>query len=243
MPAETWPLAGAALSLGIVHTLLGPDHYVPFVAMSQAGRWSTRKTLIITWLCGLGHVISSLLIGVLGIALGIAVQRLEGIESHRGELAAWLLIAFGSTYMVWGLVHARRGRTHSHVHVHADGTIHKHPHDHHGQHLHPHSGATGDVPVEGPVRMTPWILFTIFLFGPCEPLIPLLMYPAAKANAWGLVIVTALFSLATLATMTLMVVLLVGGCALAGFSALQRSVHAMAGCLVLACGVAMKLGF
>jgi len=27
-----------------------------------------------------------------------------------------------------------------------------------------------------------WALFLIFVFGPCEPLIPLIMYPAAKLN-------------------------------------------------------------
>ena len=35
------------------------------------------------------------MLGFLGIALGIAVARLEGVESTRGEIAAWLLIGFG----------------------------------------------------------------------------------------------------------------------------------------------------
>ena len=34
---------------------------------------------------------------------------------------------------------------------------------HHGEHMHPHLvGAS----------LTPWALFVIFVFGPCEPLIP-----------------------------------------------------------------------
>ena len=37
-----------AASIGFVHTLLGPDHYLPFVAMGQPARWSTRRTLWIT---------------------------------------------------------------------------------------------------------------------------------------------------------------------------------------------------
>ena len=228
MSIEIWSLAGIAVTVGCLHTLLGPDHYLPFVAMSRAGGWSMRKTLIVTWLCGLGHVASSLLLGLIGIGLGLAVNRLEGIEETRGGIAAWLLIGFGFAYLSWGIVHALRGRAHSHVHVHSDGTTHTHPHHHHEAHLHPHSG----TPTDSPSRMTPWILFTIFLFGPCEPLIPILMYPAAEASMSGVVLVTALFSLATLLTMTAMVSLLVHGVKFVRFSAMERYSHAFAGGLL-----------
>ena len=38
------------------------------------------------------------------------------------------------------------------------------------------------------------ILFTIFVFGPCEPLIPILMYPAAKSSVAGMLLVAGVFS-------------------------------------------------
>jgi nickel/cobalt exporter len=238
MPSELWSLGGAAFSVGLLHTLLGPDHYLPFVAMSRAGGWSIRKTLLITTLCGVGHVGSSLLLGLLGIALGTAVNRLEGIEESRGTLAAWLLIGFGLAYLTWGIVRAVRGRTHTHEHVHSDGTVHMHPHEHHGGHLHAHD----TDPAPKPERMTPWILFTIFIFGPCEPLIPLVMYPAAENSVWGVAVVTLLFSLATLLTMILAVRLLIGGFNLLRFSAWGRFSHALAGGVVLVCGMAVKFG-
>lgn len=238
MPTDFWSLAGAAVLIGGAHTLLGPDHYVPFVAMSRAGKWSVRKTMIVTWLCGLGHIAGSVLIGLLGIALGIAVSQLEGIEAIRGDLAGWLLVAFGLVYLVWGIVYSIRKQEHSHVHVHGDGTLHAHPHHHQGGHLHPHT----DTAPAKPVRYTPWILFTVFLFGPCEPLIPLLMYPAAKGSIWGVVGVTFLFALATLVTMTAMVFLLVFGVKSLRFSALERYSHAIAGALVLGCGIAVTVG-
>jgi sulfite exporter TauE/SafE len=238
MPSELWSLGGAAFSVGFLHTLLGPDHYLPFVAMSRAGGWSIRKTLAVTALCGAGHVGSSVLLGLLGIALGSAVNRLEGIEESRGALAAWLLIGFGLAYLTWGIVRAIRGQTHSHVHVHADGTVHAHPHQHHAEHLHSHDTACAPQPG----RMTPWILFTIFIFGPCEPLIPLVMYPAAENSILGVAVVTLLFSLATLLTMTLAVRLLVGGIDLLRFSAWGRFSDALAGGVVLACGMAVKFG-
>lgn len=235
---EIWSLAGLSLAVGGLHTLLGPDHYVPFVAMSRAGGWTTRKTLVVTVLCGLGHVLSSVLLGSVGIALGLAVNRLEGIEAARGGIAGWLLIGFGIVYLAWGLVYGLRGRSHSHPHVHADGTMHTHPHSHDTAHLHPHAPAS----TTRLGTMTPWILFTIFFFGPCEPLIPLLMYPAAEASLGGVVVVTLVFSLATLATMVAMVGLLVSGVRLVKFPFLERFNHAFAGGLILACGAAIKLG-
>jgi len=238
MPAELWSLAGAAFSVGCLHTLLGPDHYLPFVAMSRAGNWSTRKTLLITGLCGIGHVGSSVLLGFVGIALGLALNQLEGIEESRGGFAAWLLIAFGLAYLTWGIVRAVRRQPHSHVHAHADGTVHTHSHHHHDEHLHAHA----DAPSGKPAQMTPWVLFTIFFFGPCEPLIPLVMYPASENNVSGVIVVTLLFTLATLMTMTVAVRLLIGGFSLMHLSAWGRYIHALARGIVLACRVAVKLG-
>ena len=78
-----------AASLGFVHTALGPDHYLPFIVMSKARKWSWRKTFWVTGLSGLGHVGSSVLLGAIGIAAGYGISKLEGIESMRGDWAAW----------------------------------------------------------------------------------------------------------------------------------------------------------
>jgi sulfite exporter TauE/SafE len=102
MSSELLVLIGTAATLGLVHTVLGPDHYLPFIVISRARRWSLPKTLSISFLCGLGHVLSSVVLGLIGIALGIAVSRLEGVESFRGGAAAWLLIGFGFAYFIWG---------------------------------------------------------------------------------------------------------------------------------------------
>ena len=103
MPNGIWVLAGTAAGIGFIHTVIGPDHYLPFIVMARARKWTLSKTLVISFLCGLGHVLSSVVLGFLGIALGIAVTRLEGVESFRGGLAAWLLIAFGLAYFVRGM--------------------------------------------------------------------------------------------------------------------------------------------
>jgi len=103
MTTELNALVIAAACIGFFHTILGPDHYLPFIMMSWARKWSTLKTGLITLLCGIGHIGSSVLLGMIGVSLGLAIKKLELIESVRGNLAAWLLIAFGLAYMVWGL--------------------------------------------------------------------------------------------------------------------------------------------
>lgn len=228
MTNELTALIVTAASIGLIHTLLGPDHYLPFVAMSQARQWSTMKTSIVTILCGIGHVLSSVVLGFLGILLGIAVTSLESAESYRGDLAGWALIAFGLVYMVWGFRQAFK----KHRHTHDDGTFHAHPHSH--AHTHPATGKKANI--------TPWVLFAIFVLGPCEPLIPILMYPAANESTLGLWLVTIVFSVTTIGTMLGMVLLLQRGVRFFPLQRMERFAHAMAGFVILSCGLAVKLG-
>jgi nickel/cobalt exporter len=229
---EVLLLAGTAAAIGFGHTLLGPDHYLPFIVLAGARRWSRAKTALVTLVCGLGHILSSVALGFAGIALGAAVFRLEAIESARGEIAGWLLIAFGLVYSVWGLHRALRGRAHEHAHPHEDGMVHSHEHKHLGGHSHVHA-ASGK-------SLTPWVLFTIFVFGPCEPLIPLVMYPAARHNVASVVVVASVFGLATLITM--LAVVLASGYGLSKIPVhnLERYAHALAGLAILLCGGAIR---
>ncbi len=224
-------LVGTAASLGFVHTLIGPDHYLPFVAMAKIGRWSAAKTALVTLCCGLGHVLSSIALGFVGIALGLAAARLEAFESARGEIAAWLLIAFGLAYFVWGLHRAIRGRPHEHAHVHSEG-IHSHEHGHVGDHAHLH-----DAPIPS---ITPWILFTIFVFGPCEVLIPLVMYTAARHNMFSVALVSGVFGISTVATMLGVVLLSHAGFSRLRLGRVERYSQAVGGLVVLLCGSAIK---
>ena len=89
----------SGISIGFIHTLIGVDHSLPFVVLGRAQGWSLTKVLTITGLCGLGHVLSSVVLGTAGIGLGVAISRLEWVEGVRGSLAAWTLIIFGLTYV------------------------------------------------------------------------------------------------------------------------------------------------
>ncbi len=233
MTTELSALLPATASIAFLHTLLGPDHYLPFIAMSKSYRWSLRKTTLVTCLCGIGHVVSSMVLGLPGVGLGLGITRLEALQSFRGDVAAWALIAFGLMYCAWGIRKSISDRPHVHLHGHRNGLIHGHKHTHQRKHVHAH--------VEDKQQnMTPWILFTIFIFGPCEPLLPLLIYPAANSNLGNLIPVTCVFAATTIATMLTIVLLSTLGIKLTPVSKLGRYSHALSGATILICGVSIQ---
>jgi len=221
-----------AISLAVVHTLAGPDHYLPFIVISKARNWSLAKTSWFTILCGLGHVGSSVVLGLLGIAFGIGLSKLVFIEGLRGSIVSYLFTAFGLVYLVWAIYRMIRSKHHNHLHFHRDGSTHHHEHAHHSDHLHVHDEKSR-------INLTPWILFTIFVFGPCEPLIPIVMYPAAKQHYMDLVIVTAVFSLVTIITMLTIVTISFYGIKLLPIKLFERYTHVLAGGTIFLCGMGM----
>jgi sulfite exporter TauE/SafE len=233
LAAEPILLLVTTAAVAVAHTLLGPDHYLPFVAMARARRWSRAKTIRITLLCGLGHVAGSVLLGFVGVGLGFSLASLSGLESLRGSLAAWALILFGLVYAAWGLRMATRRTRHSHWHVHSNGSSHRHEHDHHASHVHVHeSSALGGL--------TGWALFSAFVLGPCEPLLPMMLYPAAAGSSAQIAAVVVVFTAFTLATMVGTVLLATAGVDRMGSLRGARFEHVIAGLLVSGCGVAIQ---
>jgi nickel/cobalt exporter len=225
-------LMATAASIGFLHTILGPDHYLPFIVMSRAGKWSLLKTAIITFLSGIGHILSSVVLGFVGIAVGAEVCKLQIIEAHRGALAGWALIAFGLVYGAWGLRKAIKNREAVHTHI-LDGKRHLHVHKA-GLTVHDHEDTGASV------DLTPWIIFTIFVFGPCEPLIPLLMYPAAQHSTLGVVSVAIVFGAVTISTMLTVVILSALGVRQLQLGWAERYTHALAGGTICLCGIAIQ---
>lgn len=227
---ELLALIVTAVWLGFFHTLLGPDHYLPFVALRQARHWSLRRTLAVTIACGVGHVGSSVAIGVGGIWAGYELGLLERLEATRGDWAGRLLFAFGLLYLAYGIWAAIRNQRHRHHHLHEDGTEHEHTHGHRHEHAHVH----GDTRA-----VTPWVLFIIFVLGPCEPLIPLLILPAIEIGPSGVALVAATFSVATIGTMVGATIALGKGVSVLPLERAERFVHALAGGAIALTGAGM----
>ena len=194
MNPEITVLTLSAAVIAFMHTILGPDHYLPFIAMAKARGWTTGKSLRITLLCGIGHLLGSVVLGIIGITVGVQLASLEWLEGIRGNFAAWLLIGFGLAYTAWGIRQAVRNKPHTHWHDH-EGLTHSHVHTHRESHAHVHQQNSDRK------SLTLWIIFIIFVLGPCEPLIPLLMYPAARESLAGVMMVTFVFGIVTVLTM------------------------------------------
>jgi hypothetical protein len=197
------PLLISAVSVAFFHAL-APDHWVPFVALAKASRWPMRRLAVIATLAGLGHVLSSLLLGLIGLWAGFIVHRLEGAEAWRGAVGLWLLIGFGVAYALWGFKHA--------------------------QHHHPHVSVQEVAKAYAARRV--WMLMAILVFGPCEPLIPL-MFVASQQGLPAVWALSAVFSVVTVGMVVGQSCLSYAGVRLISAPWMERYAHALAGLVII----------
>lgn len=235
MTPEIWVLCGTAATIAFVHTLMGPDHYLPFVALAKSREWSVGKALRTTLVCGAGHIVGSIVLGIIGIYASIQLGALELIEGFRGDIAAWALVSVGLVWMAWGLRKGYRKHQHAHWHTHGEKR-HCHDHNHASEHAHAHGVEEG-----GTRSFAGWAIFIVFILGPCEPLIPILMFPAAKESMLGMLAVTSVFAIVTVLTMLGAVALSVWGLKSIRLPALERYSEAIAGCTIMMCGLSIAV--
>ncbi|MDQ3844187.1 MAG: sulfite exporter TauE/SafE family protein [Bacteroidota bacterium] len=228
MQAELEILLLTAITISMLHTLAGPDHYVPFIALSKSRSWSFSRTLFWTVVCGCGHIWSSVILGLGGAAIGWSLSKLTWLEEVRGGIAGWALAGFGFIYCIWGLVRAGQNRRHKHFDTYEDGALYVYEHRH-GEMVYPQERHA----------VTPWTMFLIFVLGPCEPMIPLLYFPAAKASWWGMLLLIIVYTLFTLLTMVLIVLIGYYGLSFLDTKKLERYMHALGGLTLFVCGMGM----
>ena len=213
---ETIIIAGSAASIGFVHTLLGPDHYLPLVAMAKTNGWSAPKTASYVAVCGVSHLLGTILIGVLVFFLGFAFLNLETLQSIRGDFAGWLLILFGAIYFAWGANWAIR-----------------------------HNRTSSQSKNSNFARCTPFALFLFFILGPCEPLIPLMSLGSESPQVSSSILVVSAFCGATILTMLACVMFFYYGVSrFSFFLRFEKYMHAVTGLIVFLCGCAIQfLGY
>ncbi len=228
MSPELQTLILTAISIAFVHTLTGPDHYLPFIALSKARGWSLLRTCGWTTLCGLGHVLSSVALGLGGAAIGWSLSKVSWLEEVRGGWAGWLMFAFGVLYTAWGAYRMYNNRPHKHFDLENDGTIYVYEHRHN----------QAVAPTER-FRVTPWVMFIIFLLGPCEPMIPLLYFPAAQQHWGNMILLILVYSLCTLVTMLVLVLTGYYGISFSASRSAEKYMHLLGGLTILICGAGM----
>lgn len=206
MDRQTGVLLPAAAFVALLHTLAGVDHYLPFVVLGRAGAWPLRRVALTTAVCGVGHVLGSLFLGLAGVGFGVALADVRWLEALRGELAGLAMLAFGLGWAAWSLLRGPRPAGHG-----------------------------------PPPTLAGWSLFLIFVLGPCEPLVPLLVGPAIDHDWGSVLLVGAVFSLVTIGAMVALAVLGCMGLRLVRVDALQQRGDLLAGLAIAAAGAAMLL--
>ncbi|WP_163516717.1 sulfite exporter TauE/SafE family protein [Gelidibacter japonicus] len=228
METELSILLVTAVSVSVLHTVSGPDHYIPFIAIGKTKGWKLPKIVMWTIICGSAHVMASVLIASGGAALGFSLSKIDGLNEIRGGLASWAILIFGLLYFLYGLYGVYKEKRHKHFDVYDDGSVYVFEHDH-KQMTYPSNRK----------KVTPWVLFLIFLLGPCEVLFPLLTYPAVEQSTLNMFILIATFLFTTVSTMVLVVVLIYYGFNFIKTEWLEKYVTPISGLSIALCGVGM----
>jgi hypothetical protein len=89
-------LLGGGFVAAFLHAAL-PTHWLPFVLVGRAQRWSVARVMTAVVTAGLAHILSTAVVGSLIVAAGLALNRwVEGLLPH---LSAALLFLFGAFYL------------------------------------------------------------------------------------------------------------------------------------------------
>ena len=102
-------ILASGLLVAFFHAAL-PTHWLPFVLVGRGQGWGAGKTLTIAAGAGVGHTLSTMLLGVLLTGAGIA------FEQRFGGMSPWIvggvLVALGVFYL-WRQALRRHGHAHA----------------------------------------------------------------------------------------------------------------------------------
>lgn len=103
-------LVAGSLVLSILHALI-PNHWLPVLAIAKKESWSLNRTTLVTFIAGLSHALSTVMLGAM---VAVAGNTLAGkVTSFTHMIAPSALIVLGFFYIY---------QHHKHKHFH----LHKH---------------------------------------------------------------------------------------------------------------------
>ncbi|MHB1610081.1 MAG: hypothetical protein ACYCOU_01050 [Sulfobacillus sp.] len=230
-------LAGA--SVAIFHAIL-PDHWMPIALVARAQRWSTGRTTRVALWTGIGHVLGSIALGVIVIALGYG---LKGILRLEGPIVGIVLVLTGVGLFLWSLrhpghhhPHGAEGHSHEHDHAHD----HEHSADAHG---HPHPGHTHDHDHHDNRRSRgAWLIPAGIAASPDPTILPVFL-AAIAVNIRTAIEVLAVYSLVTIVAMVGLTLAAVWGGYQVKWNWLERHANHVTAAVLVALGIAAWVAF
>jgi hypothetical protein len=189
-------IAALGFPVAFLHAAI-PTHWLPFVLVGRARRWTRLKTIAVTLGAGVGHVL-------LTSALGLAIAWF-GFKLHSNFgaafpwIAAGILAALGMFYL-W-----RQWRGAGVLHHHPPGSPH-HADENCG---HDEAQSHWDRELDGaPLVAKPGDsvaiggLFVMLTLSPCEAFLPVYL-SGVQFGRRGFIVLSAILAIAALAGMTL----------------------------------------
>jgi hypothetical protein len=136
-PTPEMLLLGGVIAVGVLHTVV-PDHWLPITILARQQGWSRGETAWAAARAGFGHVVSTLLLGLLVWLGGVALAERFGTAVDLASSAA--LVGFGLwiAWSAWREIHGGEHRHHDHGYGH-------HHHDHGGAGHHHHDDDERDA--------------------------------------------------------------------------------------------------
>ncbi|HET9029186.1 MAG TPA: hypothetical protein VFN49_03345 [Candidatus Aquilonibacter sp.] len=250
-------MGGSALVLtvaavGILHTIV-PDHWAPIVVVARSRGWSLAHTARAAAGAGLGHVVTTLILGALVWYAGsFAAAR----YAHEVTLiSALALIGFGAwiAYGGWreahghghghehGHDHGHDHHGHAHLHRHDDGTEHVHWHEHHDDDIHEINGGAAVLHEHGHAVAGRTALLLILGSSPMVEGIPAFL-AASTYHPSLLLTMAVVFAASTIVTYVVLSVAGLRGLERTGLGAIERYGEMLSGIVVALVGIYQLVG-
>ncbi|HEY5317012.1 MAG TPA: hypothetical protein VIJ20_03470 [Solirubrobacteraceae bacterium] len=190
-------LLAASAGVGFGHAIL-PDHWVPLAVLGRTRRYPLRKVARLSGLAGVAHVLISVILG--GVIIAVGLQFRSTVESAQDTIIGCLLIATGLGFAALELTGHGHGHSHDHTgHGHDHGHDHEEGHDHgHDSHTHAHErpglrGLAGVMVPFGAAASPDLTILPVFLAATT----------AGAATAIGSLVIFAIVTIGTIVGLTL----------------------------------------
>jgi hypothetical protein len=125
--SATPAILAASAGVGFGHAIL-PDHWVPLAVVGRTRHYPLARVARLSGLAGVAHVLVSVLLGALIIAIGL--QFRSTVEHAQNAIVGAVLLATGLAFLALEL--SGRGHTHDHDHDHDHDRAHA-PHSYSGE--------------------------------------------------------------------------------------------------------------
>ena len=233
-------LVATVAAVGVLHTLV-PDHWAPIVVVGRQRGWSVAHTARAAAVAGLGHVTSTLVLGIIVWTVGASLSVSYGHAVSVVAAAALILFGAWIGYTGWREVradhdHGHPTTGHAHLHSHGDVAAHAHWHAHQDQHLHAVDGGAAVVHDHGHAVAGRTALLLILGSSPMIEGLPA-FFAASTYGPALLGVMAAVFAVSTIATYVITSGFAMAGLQRISFGPLERYGEVLSGAVVALVGI------